>query len=133
MLDPKNEQKKTESNASEPETPVVVSTQEDLDDLQTKVRNLPESTWNLVQRIAGGALGLLCGYLLTIFSSYESVGMYGTIAAVLIALFVPGMIEKRVKRSVQKGRIALMLGLGVWLVAYLAFMLLNGQPMIGKA
>ena len=127
MLDPKTEPDKTE-----PETPIVVPPQEELDDLQTKIRNLPEPKWNLWQRICGGALGLLCGYLLTYFSSYESVGMYGTIAAVLIALFVPGMIEKRVKRSVQKGRIALMLGLGVWLLAYLAFMLINGQPMIGR-
>ena len=133
MLDPKTEQEKTETNGTEPVPPVVVTTQEELDDLQTKVRNLPESKWNLLQRIAGGALGLLCGYLLSFFSTYESVGMYGNIAAVLIALFVPGMIEKRVKRSVQKGRIALMIGIGVWLLAYLAFMLINGQPMIEKA
>ena len=130
ILDPKTEQEKTETSGTEPVPPVVVTTQEELDDLQTKVRNLPESKWNLLQRIVGGALGLLCGYLLSFFSTYESVGMYGNIAAVLIALFVPGMIEKRVKRSVQKGRIALMIGLGVWLAAYLAFMLISGQPMI---
>ena len=103
---------------------------EELDELQTKVRNLPEAKWSLYHRIGGGILGLLCGYLLTYFGSYESVGMYGTIAAVLIALFAPNLIEKRVKRSLQKGRVALMLGLAAWMLVYLAIMLLNGTPLL---
>jgi len=125
MLDPKNEQ-----NNAEPETPIVVPPQEELDDLQTKVRNFPESTWFLYQRISGAVLGLLCGYLLTYFSQYESIGMYGTIAAVLIALFVPGMIEKRVKRSVQKGRVALMIALAAWMLVYLLIMVISGVPLV---
>ncbi len=128
MLDPKNEQ-----NNTDPEAPVVVSTPEELDDLQTKVRNLPEAKWNLFQRIGGAVMGLLCGYLLTYFGQYESIGMYGTIAAVLVALFVPGMIEKRVKRTVQKGRVALMLALAAWMLAYLLIMLLNGTPLVNTA
>lgn len=104
---------------------------EELDDLQKKIHAYPEQQWNLFQRIGGAVLGLLCGYLLTFFGNYESVGMYGTIAAVLIALFVPRMIEKRIKRSVQKGRVALMIGLGVWLVAYLGIMLIRGVPLAG--
>jgi hypothetical protein len=115
------------------ENRVEVQPPVELDDLQKKIHAYPEKQWNLLQRIGGGVLGLLCGYLLTYFSAYESIGMYGTIAAVLIALFVPGMIEKRVKRSVQKGRIALMLGLGAWLLIYLGVMLLKGVPMIGPA
>lgn len=125
MLDPK-----TDPNKTEPEAPVVVPTEEELDDLQTKVRNLPESKWFLFQRIGGAVLGLLCGYLLTYFGQYESIGMYGTIAAVLIALFVPGMIEKRVKRSVQKGRVALMIGLAGWMLMYLLIMLITGVPLV---
>jgi len=125
MLDPKNEQ-----NNTDPETPIVVSTPEELDDLQTKVYNLPEAKWNLFQRIGGAVMGLLCGYLLTYFGQYESIGMYGTIAAVLIALFVPRMIEKRVKRTVQKGRVALMIALGAWMLAFLLIMLLNGTPLV---
>jgi len=125
MLDPKNEQ-----NNVEPEMPIVDPPQEELDDLQTKVRNYPESQWNLYQRIGGAVLGLLCGYLLTYFGQYESIGMYGTIAAVLIALFVPGMIEKRVKRSVQKGRIALMLALAAWMLTYLLIMVISGVPLV---
>ena len=128
MLDPKNEQ-----NNTDPETPIVVSTPEELDDLQTKVHNLPEAKWNLFQRLGGAVMGLLCGYLLTYFGQYESIGMYGTIAAVLIALFVPGMIEKRVKRSVQKARVALMIALGAFMLAYLLIMVLNGTPLVNKA
>lgn len=119
-----------ESNLSEQQPPVTTPPTEELDELQTKVRNLPEAKWTLYQRIGGGILGLLCGYLLTYFGSYESVGMYGTIAAVLIALFAPNLIEKRVKRSLQKGRVALMLGLAAWMLVYLAIMLLNGTPLL---
>lgn len=119
-----------ESNLSEQQPPVATPPTEELDELQTKVRNLPEAKWVLYQRVCGAALGLLCGYLLTYFGSYESVGMYGTIAAVLIALFAPNLIEKRVKRSLQKGRVALMLGLAAWMLVYLAIMLLNGTPLL---
>ncbi len=103
---------------------------EELDELQTKVRALPEARWVLLQRAVGAALGLLCGLLLTYFGSFESTGMFGTVGAVLIALFVPGVIEKRVKRSVQKGRVALMIALGVWLAAYALIMLASGVPLL---
>ncbi|MDP3448546.1 MAG: hypothetical protein Q8S22_10870 [Eubacteriales bacterium] len=121
-----------EQDNNEQENPVVLPPQEDLDDLQTKVRNLPEAKWFLFQRIGGAVMGLLCGYLLTYFSAYESIGLYGTIAAVLIALLAPNMIEKRVKRPVQKGRFALMIALGVWLLGYLLIMLLSGTPLVGN-
>ena len=122
----------TELEAKNPTqgTPPVTPPQEELDELQTKVRNLPEAKWNLYQRIGGAILGLLCGFLLTYFGSYESVGMFGTIAAVVIALFAPNLIEKRLKRSLQKGRVALMIGLAAWMLAYLLIMLLSGTPML---
>ena len=112
-----------ESNLSEQQPPVATPPTEELDELQTKVRNLPEAKWVLYQRVCGAALGLLCGYLLTYFG-------YGTIAAVLIALLAPNLIEKRVKRSLQKGRVALMLGLAAWMLVYLVIMLLNGTPLL---
>ena len=112
-----------ESNLPEQQPHVATPPTEELDELQTKVRNLPEAKWVLYQRVCGAALGLLCGYLLTYFG-------YGTIAAVLIALLAPNLIEKRVKRSLQKGRVALMLGLAAWMLVYLAIMLLNGTPLL---
>ena len=42
------------------------------------------------------------------------------------------LIEKRVKRSVQKARIAMMIALGVWLLGNLLYMLLSGVPIISK-
>ncbi|NLI54250.1 MAG: threonine/serine exporter family protein [Clostridiales bacterium] len=120
---------------NEPHTPENDPNQqqpEELDELQTKVRNYPDQQWNLIQRVVGAALGLACGFLLTYFGAYESTGMFGTIGAVLVALFVPNLIEKRVKRSVRKGRIALMIALGAWLVVFVAVMLIKGVPIIAN-
>ncbi|MPN01896.1 hypothetical protein SDC9_149109 [bioreactor metagenome] len=94
------------------------------------MRAFPDKQWALYQRIGGTVLGLLCGFLLTYFGSFESTGMFGTIGAVIIALFGPNFIEKRVKRTVQKGRFMLMISLGVWLVAYALIMLLSGTPIL---
>ena len=105
---------------------------EELDDLQTKVRDLPESKWNLYQTIGGAVTGAVCGYLLTELSSYPSIGMYGTIGAALLALFGPRLVETRVKRTVQKARIWMMIALGVWLLAKLLFMLISGVPILNK-
>ena len=103
---------------------------EELDDLQKKVRAFSDKQWTLYQRIGGTVLGLLCGFLLTYFGSFESTGMFGTIGAVVIALFGPNFIEKKVKRSVQKGRVMLMISLGVWLLAYALIMLLGGTHIV---
>jgi len=103
---------------------------EELDELQTRVRDYPEKTWRLIQRIVGAALGFLCGLLLTYFANLESIGMAGTIGAVLLALFVPNMIEKRVRRPIHKGRVALLIALAVWLAGYMVFMLIKGVPII---
>ena len=131
------ETNETRTPKSNPETELKASNAEqlppeELDDLQKKVRDIPEQKWNLFQYIGGALMGLLCGFLLTTVSSYPSIGMYGTIAAALLALFGPRMIEKRVKRTIQKGRIAMMIALGVWLLANLLIMLLSGVPIISK-
>ena len=105
---------------------------EELDEFQKKVRDLPESKWNLYQIIGGALTGAACGYLLTEISSYPSIGMYGTIAAALLALFGPRLVEKRFKRTVQKARVWMMIALGVWLVAKMLIMLLSGVPILNK-
>ena len=103
-----------------------------MDDLQKKVRDLPESKWNLYQIIGGIVTGAACGYLLTEISNYPSIGMYGTIAAALLALFGPRMVEKRIKRTMQKTRVWMMIALGVWLAAKMLIMLLSGVPILTK-
>lgn len=127
----------TNKRSPEEEQPEVLNTEnipqqppEDLDELQTRVARYPEKTWKLIQRVVGAAMGILCGLLLTYFSNFESIGMFGTIAAVLIALLLPNIIEKRVKRSVQKGRGAMLIALAVWLVGFTLFMVLQGSPVL---
>ena len=103
---------------------------EELDELQTRVSRYPEKTWTLIQRACGAVLGMLCGLLLTYFSNFESIGMFSTIAAVLIALLLPNFVEKRVKRKIQKGRAAMLIGLAAWLIGFTLIMVLRGVPII---
>ena len=51
-------------------------------------------------------------------------------AAVLIALLLPNVIEKRVRRKIQKGRAAMLIGLAAWLVGYTLIMVLSGVPLL---
>ena len=122
-----------EEQPEQPETPEVINTEpEELDDLQQRVRDYSDRKWNAILTVCGGLVGLLCGALLTVFSAMESIGMYGTIGAVVIALLLPRFAEKRVKRSVQKGRVAMMISLALWLVVTAAVMLIRGVPILTK-
>ena len=58
--------------------------------------------------------------------------MYGTIGAVVIALLLPRFAEKRVKRSIQTGRVALMIALALWLAVTAAGMIIKGVPIFTK-
>lgn len=122
-----------EEQPEQPENPEVINTEpEELDDLQKRIRDYSDRKWNAILIICGGLVGLLCGALLTVFSAMESIGMYGTIGAVVIALLLPKFAEKRVKRSVQKGRVAMMIALTLWLVATAAVMFIKGVPVFTK-
>ena len=126
-----NEPRLPSEKPEEPVSPREAEPQppEELDELQTRVQGYSEQTWTRIQRVCDGVLGLACGALLTYFSKFESIGMLSTIAAVLIALLLPNLIEKRVKRKVFKGRTALMVGLAVWLVGFTLIMALQGAPL----
>lgn len=122
-----------EEQPEQPETPEVINTEpEELDDLQKRVRDYSDRKWNVILTVCGGLVGLLCGALLTVFSAMESIGMYGTIGAVVIALLLPRFAEKRVKRSVQKGRVAMMIALALWLAVTAAVMIIKGVPIFTK-
>ncbi len=105
---------------------------EELDELQQKVRDYPDEKWTLIQRIGGAALGLISGAMLTYFGSFDSTGLIGTIGAVVVALLVPNLVEKRVKRSLRKARVALMIALGAWLIGHALIMYSQGVPFITK-
>ena len=122
-----------EEQPEQPETPEVINTEpEELDDLQKRVRDYSDRKWNAILTVCGGLVGLLCGALLTVFSAMESIGMYGTIGAVVIALLLPRFAEKRVKRSIQKGRVAMMIALALWLAVTAAVMIIKGVPIFTK-
>ena len=124
---------KPEEQPEQPETPEVINTEpEELDDLQQRVRDYSDRKWNAILTVCGGLVGLLCGALLTVFSAMESIGMYGTIGAVVIALLLPRFAEKRVKRSIQKGRVAMMIALALWLAVTAAVMIIKGVPIFTK-
>lgn len=126
--DPRSQQEETPEVIPAP--PTEPQPEVELDKLQLRVRSFPEKQWNLIQRILGAALGALCGFSLTYLGSLESIGLYGTIGAVLVALLLPNLIEKRIRRNIQKGRVALLIGLAVWLVGYTLIMLLSGVPIL---
>mgnify|MGYP001416423524 CR=1 FL=1 len=124
---------KTDADSGKPADGAQAENQqpeEDLDELQTRVRGYSEKKWNAIQYVIGAALGFLCGALITYFSTFDSIGMYSTIGALIIALFVPRLSEKRVKRSVRKGRIAMIIALAVWIVANTLIMIIKGVPFI---
>ena len=122
-----------EEQPEQPETPEVINTEpEELDDLQKRIRDYSDRKWNAILTVCGGLVGLLCGALLTVFSAMESIGMYGTIGAVVIALLLPRFAEKRVKRSIQKGRVAMMIALALWLAVTAAVMIIKGVPIFTK-
>ncbi len=102
--------------------------EEELDDLQQRVRDFPDKKWNIIQYISGTAVGFLCGALVTYFPRFESIGSYGTIAALVIAIFAPRLVEKRVKRSVQKGRVSMLISLAVWIAVTALIMFAQGVP-----
>ena len=50
----------------------------------------------------------------------------------LIALLVPRFAERRLRRSIQRGRIALMIGLAVWVGVTAIVMFAGGTPLFTK-
>ena len=123
-MDEQNENRQEQTNVPAPA--------EELDDLQKRVRAMPDKTWNALTIAFGALLGVLCGALLTYFSTMESVGMYSTIGALLLAMLVPRLAERRLRRSIQRGRIALMIALAVWVAVSALIMFKSGVPIFSN-
>ena len=92
---------------------------------QKFIARMDEQRWTLTQRIVGVVLGLLAGVSLfwDSFSGKEEGGFsYSLIIAVVIAMLVPNIIEKKGLRRIPKLRVALVITLSVMIVAYLILM-----------
>jgi len=104
--------------------------QADGDRLQQSVAAMPQRRWNVVQIVGGVLLGCVCDALLLLLGAIESVGVYSTFAALLFALVVPGLIEKRVGRTVRHGQTAMLGTLAVWILGYGVLLLCAGTPFV---
>lgn len=88
---------------------------------QKFIAKMDDARWTLVQRVAGALLGILTGVSLfwNGFGGSEEGGFsYSLIFAVVIALVVPNIIEKKGLRRIPKLRVALVISLLVMIVAY---------------
>lgn len=75
-----------------------------------KLSKLPEKKLKLYQIAFGLFLGVLCGLLVFLFSKNETLSMPLTFAALGIALFVPGQIEKRLQKRLMPMRASMAAG-----------------------
>ncbi len=104
--------------------------EEELNEVQKRVRAYSDKRWRTMQIVCGALLGAACGALLTFFGTSETTGVYATGGALLIALVAPNMAEKRLRRPVRQGRVAMIISLAVWLAITTAVALLSGETLI---
>jgi len=125
-----------EHNASFDEEPVVDTTglsEEELQDtiladsnmsgFQRFIAKMDDKKWKLTQRILGIVLGLgagfaLFGHGLINGGASEQMGTYSLVLAVVIALLIPNIIEKKSGRKIQLARVTMAITLIVVLVFY---------------
>ena len=123
-----------EYNASlDPDDPVSVMSDDELQEsiledsgmngFQKWIARMDEKKWTLVQRIAGAILGVCTG--LALFwnggSNDEGGFSYSLIAAVVIAMLIPNIIEKQGARRIPKLRMALVIALAVMVAGYFVY------------
>lgn len=115
------EQKNNEERYAKPEIDDVI--QWDTDEAPTewvptafekRVKAIPEDKWLLYQTLGGGLVGLVVAILLFAGSSGLSAGFL--IGAVL-ALLLPNWLESKGRRKLFRARIAMIVVLGVAIVA----------------
>lgn len=85
--------------------------------------------WKRFCLLVGAALGSVCGALILFFGREESLGMLAYLAALVIALTAPRVLENRLNRDTRKVRVALLVVLGLWLAAFAGVLLLSGEPL----
>ena len=108
-----------EAEPREPEAPPEPT------EFEKRIAALSPSAWKKLQIAGGALLGVLSGLCMTVLSDYKTFSGYGLIVAVVLALLVPNLIEKKVQRSISAGRIALIAALAVTMGIYLVYGLMN--------
>ena len=116
-----------EPTLSEEELQDSILADSDMNAFQKFIAKMDDRTWNLAQRICGAVLGVLASLALFwdgIFKTNKEQGgfSFSLIAAVVIAMLVPNIIEKQGLRKIPKVRTTMAITLLICIVAYLAYM-----------
>ena len=95
----------------------------DMNSFQKAIARMSEKTWTIVQRVVGALLGIASGVALfwNGGSDTESGFSYSLIVAVVIAMLIPNLIEKKGLRRIPKLRIALVIALAAMIVIYFIY------------
>lgn len=95
----------------------------DMTGFQKAIARMSEKTWTIVQRVVGALLGIASGVALfwNGGSDTESGFSYSLIVAVVIAMLIPNLIEKKGLRRIPKLRIALVISLAAMIVIYFIY------------
>ena len=116
-----------ETTLSEEELQDSILADSDMNAFQKFIAKMDDRTWNLAQRICGAVLGVLASLALFwdgIFKTNKEQGgfSFSLIAAVVIAMLVPNIIEKQGLRKIPKVRTTMAIALMVCIVVYFLYM-----------
>ena len=95
----------------------------DMNGFQKAIARMSEKTWTIVQRVVGALLGIASGVALFWNGGSDTEGgfSYSLIVAVVIAMLIPNLIEKKGLRRIPKLRIALVIALAAMIVIYFIY------------
>ena len=95
----------------------------DMNGFQKAIARMSEKTWTIVQRVVGALLGIASGVALFWNGGSDTEGgfSYSLIVAVVIAMLIPNLIEKKGLRRIPKLRIALVISLAAMIVIYFIY------------
>lgn len=116
-----------ENQLSESELQDKILEDSDMSGFQKFIARMDDAKWKLVQRIFGVFLGL--GTSIALFweqipgvkqnmAEGSKAGSYSLIIAVVVALLIPNIIEKRGGRKITQARFAMVITLGIAIVAF---------------
>ena len=89
---------------------------------QLFIARLDEQKWKLYQSIAGAVLGILAAVALFWDSNTEQSSFsYGLIVAVIIAILIPNLLERKGLRKMSRLRVVMAITLGIVIVAYFVY------------
>lgn len=125
------------SELSEEELQDTILEDSDMSGFQRFIAKLDDKKWMLYQRILGVILGI--GTSLALFGeslfkkSDEAMGTYSLVIAVVIAMLIPNIIEKKAGRKINAARMTMAGTLLVLLVIYFVYAgLTNGFSLFNK-